>query len=310
MALQIRDGRGWQRDIEGIIVRNIFIVGCGYIGNRVAKIEKARGSEVSALVRSKENAKILSQKGINTFIGDLDTPHSLANISIANNIVYYLSPPPAEGKKDHRIVSFLSSLKQPKLPKKIILISTTGVYGDCGGKWITEEQPTNPQTDRAYRRLAAEISLTEWCKENNIDYVILRVPGIYGPHRLPEKSLQQKNPVLIEEDAPFSNRIHADDLAAICIAAADRGKSASIYNIGDGHPTSMTDYFNRVSDILEIPRPPVVTMSEAKDRISPAMLSYLMESKRISNKKMLNELQIELLYPDLSSGLPASLKSN
>ncbi|MBE9504226.1 MAG: NAD-dependent epimerase/dehydratase family protein, partial [Proteobacteria bacterium] len=200
-------------------MKAVFIVGCGYIGQRVAMLEKARGAEVSALVRSDESARPLHNAGIETYKGDLDNPASLGNLPFAGKLLYYFVPPPSEGKTDPRMVSFLSTMTASNLPGRIVLISTSAVYGDCHGEWITEERPPRPQTDRALRRLSAEGMLTEWGKQQDVDIVILRVAGIYGPGRLPVQQLQEGRPVLRIKEAPFSNRIHADDLSHICIAA-------------------------------------------------------------------------------------------
>jgi nucleoside-diphosphate-sugar epimerase len=140
-----------------------------------------------------------------------------------------------------------------------------------------------------------------------VDLIILRVPGIYSPGRLPVERVRQGVPVLIETDAPWSNRIHADDLAAACFAAARCGRSGQAYNISDGHPTTMTDYFWRIADLYGLPRPPAISMAEARRVLSPSMLSFLEESKRLDTRRMRDELGVALRYPDLASGLPTCL---
>ena len=288
-------------------MKNIFIAGCGYIGRRVAKQERAEGSRVAAMSHSESSAKALRQYGIEVVMGDLDDPASLKDLSLAKSVVYYFAPPPAEGITDPRMVAFLSAIKQSSLPERVVLISTTGVYGNCKGEWVSEERPAAPEADRAKRRLSAETILSRWGKANSIPVIILRVPGIYGPGKLPEKRLREGLPVLSEEDSPFSNRIHADDLARACLAAARKGKGGSIYNISDGHPTTMTDYFYKVADLLGISRPSSISLEEARRELSDGMLSYLAESKRLDNRKMREELGIEPLYPTLESGLPSCL---
>lgn len=284
-------------------MKNIFIVGCGYIGRRVAKLEQAEGSSVTAMVRSESSVKALRQEGIEAVMGDLDDSVSLKELSLAKHVVYYFAPPTSEGLVDSRMEVFLSCLNSPSLPERVVLISTTGVYGNCKGDWVREDHPAAPEADRAKRRFSAETILSEWGKTNSIPVIILRVPGIYGPGKLPEKRLRNGLPVLSEEDAPFSNRVHADDLARACLAAARKGKGGSIYNISDGHPTTMTDYFYKVADCLGIPRPPAISLEEARRQLSDGMLSYLAESKRLDNRKMREELGVELLYPDLDRGL-------
>jgi nucleoside-diphosphate-sugar epimerase len=151
--------------------------------------------------------------------------------------------------------------------------------------------------------MAAEQVLEDWSQRTGVPVIILRVPGIYGPGRLPVERVRQGVPVLIPEESPYSNRIHADDLAAACVAASRRGQSGRAYNISDGHPTTMTDYFWRIADLHGLPRPPAISLAEACSVLTPAMLSFLEESKRLINRRMLDELRVKLQYPDLAQGL-------
>ncbi len=175
---------------------------------------------------------------------------------------------------------------------------------------MTEASPLKPSTDRSKRRLAAEQTLTQWSKQHHVASVILRVGGIYGPGKLPLQRLKQGMTILRRDDAPFSNRIHADDLAMICQAAAQAPNQHCIYNICDNQPSSMSDYFIRVADHAGLPPPIEVDWQQAEAEFSAVMLSYLHESRRLDNSKMLNELQVKLAYPDLESGLNACFKSS
>ncbi len=284
---------------------DVLIVGCGDIGTRVAALERAAGHSVAGLARSEQSVRRLRATGIEPIAGDLDMPSSLIGLPVKDAIVYYLAPPPGEGVTDPRMEAFVSVPIPPNLPTRVVLISTTGVYGDCRGEWVTEERPPAPQADRAKRRLAAETALRRWGETSGIPVVILRVPGIYGPGRLPEDRLRTGEPVLCEEESPFSNRIHADDLARVCVAAARSQRPSVVYNVSDGHPTTMTDFFYRAADQLGIRRPPAITRDEARRRLGEGMLSYLAESKRIDNRRMRDELGVELMYPDLAAGLPS-----
>ena len=129
------------------------------------------------------------------------------------------------------------------------------------------------------------------------------MPGIYGPGKLPLARLEKGLPVLREADAPWTNRIHADDLADICIAAMQADSPDIVYNVSDGHPSNMTDYFFRVADAAGLPRPPEVGREEAARVLSPGMLSFLNDSRRMDNSRLLEELGITLQYPDLDAGL-------
>ena len=149
--------------------------------------------------------------------------------------------------------------------------------------------------------------LWKWGTEQNVPVIILRVPGIYGPGRLPVERLKKRLPVVREHEAPFSNRIHADDLAQVCMAAATEIHESEIINVSDGQPDTMTNYFNKAADFLSLPRPPSVGMEEAKKMLSSSLLSFLGESRRIDNRKMLNKLRITLRYRTLEEGLKASI---
>jgi nucleoside-diphosphate-sugar epimerase len=216
--------------------------------------------------------------------------------------IYYFAPPPNRGERDTRMTHFLEALKNCPT-KKIVYISTTGVYGDCQGRWIDEEEPTKPITDRGKRRLDAEIQLSQWAENAKVGLTILRVPGIYGPGRLPVERITRRIPVVRLDEAPYSNRIHADDLAAISCQAMQINTSYTVFNVSDGNPTSMTDYFLTVADHLGLERPPEISMEEARKQFSPEILSFLDESKRIQNERVLNDLNIELQFPNLETGI-------
>lgn len=290
-------------------MKRILIIGCGDIGVRVARIELANGHAVAALARSDDAAQRLSVQGIDVVRGDLDREPPFDPPDRAPSILYYFAPPPAAGNTDTRIARLLTLLSETRLPESLVYISTSGVYGDCGGAWIDESAPLNPQSERARRRVDAETRLIGWGQASDCRVVILRVPGIYGPGRLPIDRIRNAVPVLHPDEAPFSNRIHADDLATTCVAAARHGRSGRAYNVSDGHPTTMTDYFNRVADAIGAPRPPTISMHEARRVFSPMMLSFLDESKRLDNRRMLEELGVRLRFPDLATGMPASVAS-
>lgn len=284
---------------------DVLIVGCGDIGERVAGLERAAGRRVAGLVRTEASVQRLRVAGIHPVIADLDAPESLRDLPVRNALIYYFAPPPGKGVTDPRMEAFVSILDSSGPPARVVLISTTGVYGDCRGEWVTEDRPPNPQADRARRRLAAETGLRRWSKKSGVPIVILRVPGIYGRGYLPEERLRNREPVLREEESPFSNRIHADDLARACFVAGHHANPGTLYNVSDGHPTTMTDFFYRVADLLGIPRPPAITLEQARRQLGEGMLSYLAESKRIDNRRLREELGVELHYPDLAAGLPA-----
>ena len=286
-------------------MKNIWIIGCGDIGrrvfNRISQLYQNEEHSTSALVKSNESYEICMSLGINAHLVNLDEPISLEKAAFKNAEIFYFAPPPKTGDTDNRLENFLSHIKD--LPLKIVLISTTGVYGDCKGEWIDEAQPLNPQTDRAKRRASAEMQLTKWAKVHQKPYIILRVPGIYALDRLPLSRLKKKLPVVQSSEAAFTNRIHADDLAFVCIKAMESNFTQEIFNVTDGSPGTMVDYFNAIADYSGLERPKQISLEEAQSTLSAGMLSYAGESRKIGNEKLLSQLGLSLEYPTLKSTL-------
>ena len=284
-----------------------LIVGCGYLGVRLARSLTQQGDPVSGLVRSSESVGRLEQEGIQPLQLDLDRPSSV-DIGLVGSDLYYLAPPPPRGRLESRVENLISCFGVWGSPRRVLYISTSGVYGDCSGAWVDERWPVRPQTDRARRRWDGERRFRAWREAGGGELVIVRVAGIYGPDRLPLERLRQGLPLVRGDQAPYSNRIHVDDLVKVCKAAMGRGADGEVYNASDGYPTTMTDYFTRLADLTGLPRPPLISMPEAAQRLSPGMMSYLRESRRLDNRKIREGLGVELDYPGLETGLPASLK--
>lgn len=271
---------------------------------RVARRWQQQGLELTGIVRSESSAQWLSAQGVPALACDLGQSVCCLPDVHGASLIYYFVPPPASGQHDSHCRQFLHCLAQHGATlSRIVAISTTGVYGDRGGELVSEEAPPHPQVDRARRRYDMECQLQAWCEQHSVDLIILRVGGIYGPGRLPLERIQKGVPILFEHLAPKTNRIHAEDLADVCVAAAKVEQRYRVYNVSDGSDTNMSEYFLTLADYFGLPRPPQVDWAEAERVMSAGMLSYLRESRRVSNARMLEELGVKLKYPDLKSGL-------
>jgi len=199
---------------------------------------------------------------------------------------------------------FLSALDQANIkPSKIVLISTTGVYGDWAGEWVDETSPTEPQTDRGKRRLDMEQQWSSWASKNKVPLLVYRVPGIYANSRLPRERIAKGIPVVRAEECGYTNRIHADDLANAIKVGFESKINEGVFNITDGTPGKISEYLQEAAGVLGLPPLPEISMAQAQSQLSEGMLSYLSESRKISNKKMLKELGVVLNYPNFREGI-------
>lgn len=217
----------------------------------------------------------------------------------------YTVPPSANDADDPRLGRLLDML-QP-LPERFVYLSTSGVYGDCEGRLVDESTAPNPQTSRATRRLAAEQQLQAWASSQSVSLIVLRVPGIYGPGRLGIEGIREAKPILLDSEANPGNRIHADDLVTCCLAALSLERPAGLYNVGDGDHRSSTWFTRTVARLAGLAPPPEVSRTEAEQTFSAMRLSFLGESRRLDNRKMLATLGVAPRYADAEDGIKASL---
>jgi nucleoside-diphosphate-sugar epimerase len=286
---------------EHLSMRPVAIVGCGYLGLRLARRWRDLAHPVHGYATRPQSLKDIAATGAEAVQFDLDGP--LAPVDLAGHLLYYLVPPARDGAHDRRLERFLDQIKGPV--ERFIYVSTTGVYGDRAGALVNEDTPPAPQSERAVRRLAAENALRAWADALGVSWCILRVAGIYGPGRLPLERLRRGEPAIDPQEATPSNRIHVEDLVTVCLAAARADRR--IYNVTDGSDDSLTSYLLRVARIGNLPEPPLIGRTEARARVSESSWSFLGESRRVDNRRMREELGVALAYEDLDAGIRASL---
>ena len=282
-------------------MERLLIVGVGDVARRALPALVAR-YDTLAMVRAAGPAV---PTGVRLAIGDLDHPATLAPLAGAADVVLHLAPPDETRDGDVRTRNLIIALSGARiLPRRLVYISTSGVYGDCAGARIDESRPVNPQSARAARRVDAERTVTEWGASAGVQTTILRVPGIYSADRLPVERLKRGTPVLRDEDDVYTNHVHADDLAAICVRALEPDAPPGIYNAADDSELKMGEWFDLVADRFGLARPPRVSRAEATRVISPMLLSFMSESRRLVNRRMKEALGIRLRYPTVFEGVP------
>ncbi|MDQ5904406.1 MAG: hypothetical protein QG672_1999 [Pseudomonadota bacterium] len=289
-------------------MQKLLIVGCGDVAWR-ALPKLLQRFRVYALLRDAEQVPRWREAGALPLLGDLDNRASLYRLAGLADCVLHLAPPPDRGTRDTRTHKLLAALGRGKsLPQRLIYISTSGVYGDCQGAMIDETRAPNPETARAVRRLDAERQLRAFGRRNKVLVGILRAPGIYASDRLPVERLQKGTPALAAADDVYTNHIHADDLAAACCAALQHARPNRAYNVSDDSQLQMGEYFDCVADTFGLSRPQRLARTEAERVLPPMQLSFMRESRRLSNRRLKEELQLRLAYPRVEEGIAAALK--
>ena len=285
-------------------MKRLLIIGCGDVARRT--IPLLRGHyRIYALIRNNQQREELRALGVIPIWGDLDSRNSLSRISGLADVVLHLAPPPGNGKGDARTSRLLAALSQGALPRQLIYISTSGVYGDCAGARVSETHVLNPQTARAQNRVDAELKIRDWAKRNGIKASILRVPGIYAEDRLPLERLRSGMAAIVAEEDSYTNHILADDLARIIVAALHRGRPNRVYHASDDGEMKMGDYFDIVADAFQLPHPERIGRDEARHVMPASLFSFMNESRRLSNQRLKRELKVKLQYRTVADLLHA-----
>lgn len=283
----------------------VLMVGCGDVGLRVVQ-RLPPGLRVLALTSNAEKLPALRAMGAKPLLGDLDDRRSLLRLRALGTRLIHLAPPPATGAGDPRTRTLTQTLMSQQGLKSFVYGSTSGVYGDCLGEIASENKAVNPSTERARRRIDAEIAVRRLGRLKGVATCILRIPGIYAPDRsggTPRERLLRGTPVLRAEDDVYTNHIHADDLARACIRAVWLAKPGRVYNVNDDTCLKMGDYFDLAADLYGLPRPKRISRDLAQQVLPKMQLSFMGESRRMDNRRMKTELGVNLRYPTVREGL-------
>ncbi len=279
-----------------------LIIGCGYLGRRLAERWSAQGDEVFAVTRKLERAAEFARLGWQPILCDLTEPQSVIFPSV-DVIVYAVGFDRASGRSMYEVyVTGLAHVLE-KLPPggPFVYVSSSSVYGQTGGEEVDEEAATAPQETSGQVVLEAEGML----RERRPEAIILRFAGIYGPGRLlREQALRAGQPIVASADR-WLNLIQVDDGVQVILAAEARGQPGRIYNVADDEPVRRLAFYELLAELLEAPAP--CFERPAGDVLLPHEQAH----RRVSNKRMRSELGVKLAYPSYREGLIASVgKSN
>lgn len=279
----------------------LLIVGSGDIARRALPVLHHR-YQVYACCRQPAQAQAWREAGARVLMLELDQPASLTRLAGLADAVLYTAPPPAFGAHDPRVRRVIAALQNASMvPQQIVYISTTGVYGDCAGAWVSETRPLAAQSERALRRVDAEQAWRDYACRHGATLSILRAPGIYAAERLPLARLASASPVALASEDGYSNHIHADDLAGLVCAALRRRGGIRVFNAADDLALPTGEWFDALADAAGLPRPPRLPRAQLREQVSPALWSFLRESRRIDCQRARRELRYRLRYPSIQT---------
>ena len=285
-------------------MRRLFCFGLGYSAMAFARrLRNSGGWQVAGTCRSPDKVARLAGEGIDAVVFDGSTPldaQGQALLADAEAVLCSIPPGEAGDPVLYHHGDEIAALRQLEW---IGYLSTTGVYGDRDGAWVDETTPIVPRTQRARRRAEAEEGWLALAGENGLPVHIFRLAGIYGPGRTPFGALRRGEARRIVKPGQVFSRIHLEDIAAVLAASLARPSPGRIYNVCDDRPAPSAEVTAYAAELLGLPLPPAVPIEDAD--LSPMAASFYAECRRVGNRRIKDELGVELAYPDYKAGLAA-----
>jgi nucleoside-diphosphate-sugar epimerase len=275
-----------------------LVIGCGYLGRRVARHWQNQGKRVMALTRGRGNE--LRGLGIEPIIGDVLDEKSLASLPRAETILYAVALDRTSGRSFREVyLQGLQNVMRLAPPcRRFIYVSSISVYGQSNGEEVDEMSATEPKEENGRIIHEAEAKLNRGVP----GAIILRFAGIYGPGRIIRRAAIERGEPLLGDADKWLNLIHVDDGAQAILAAETRGKAGEIYLIADDRPVRRREFYTFTAELLKAP-----TAVFAPRSTGDPCLPHNQTNRRIANRKMRQELGVNLQYADYRSGLPASI---
>lgn len=285
-------------------IKHLLILGCGYVGERLAKACIVEGVKVAGTTRSHARAEELRELGVDAVV--IESPETLSDELLQQYDAVLDSIPLSRDEKGmHASQLQWLPVIAPKLSnlKWAGYLSTTGVYGDSGGEWVDENFPCNPASERGGERLKAEQA---WL-DSGLPAEVFRLAGIYGPGRnIVSKLMAGGYKAVRWQPEHWSNRIHVDDIVAALMVAMNAPRKGRICNLSDDEPLPHADYVMELARMIGAPAPELLTPEEGEQQLSPMALEFFRDNKRVSNRLLHRELLPELRYPSFRKAFDGS----
>lgn len=286
-----------------------LFLGAGYTAKAMMRQLKLAGHPASnqmvGTTRSGQNFTEIVKAGATpmVFEGEAGNKKLADLIERVDYCLISISP---DEKGDIILQHFPRQVKENSKLKWLGYLSTVGVYGNYDGEWVTEESEARPGSKRSSWRKLAEDQWLALSRNNGIPVHIFRLPGIYGPGRGPMNKLRQGRARRIEKKGQVFNRAHVEDIAATLIASLKKPNPGRVYNVADDLPAPPQDVLAYAAELLQIEVPPLIPFEDAE--MSSMARSFYLDNKRVSNKRMKEELGVKLKYPTYREGMKAALE--
>ena len=284
--------------------KKLFCFGFGYTASFLAPPLQKAGWTVGGTTTDRQKHDFLKKRGIDAVLFDHGhmLPDPLKTLEGVTHVLLSV-PPVAEGDPAFNVhgndLAALPSLEW------VGYLSTTGVYGNHDGNWVTERTPAEPSTRRGSLRQRVELQWLSMHQHDALPLHIFRLSGIYGPGRSAIDSVKTGNANRIEKKGHVFNRIHVADIVQALIASMNRPNPGAIYNLSDDMPSPSHEVISYACSLAGVPPPPVVPFDQAE--MAPIVRSFYKDNKRVKNDRIKQELGVDLIYPDYRHGLPHCL---
>lgn len=275
----------------------LLIFGMGYTSRALVRaMEPFRPGTVIGTTRSAQKAELLGKSNVypRLFPGTDMRP----DIATATHVLISAGP---EDGRDPILAELRDAFTAADHLQWVGYLSTTGVYGDHGGDWVTEDTPLTPSTERGRARVAAEAEWMALLRDHGLPVHIFRLAGIYGPGRGPFAKVRSGSARRIIKQGQVFSRIHVDDIAQVLLASMAKPNPGTAYNVCDNDPAPPQDVIAHAAELLGLPIPPAIPFEDAE--MTPMGRSFYAKSKRVDNSRIKDELGVELRYPDYRAGL-------
>ncbi len=292
--------------------KKALVLGCGYVGLALTRALRERDVDVVATTRSLDRAAELTAAGATVAIADVMDPATLRPlVGRAPDVVFDLVRP--QRIDENRYTSWgtrnVESTFRGTDIEAFVYLSSTSVYGRRSGELTDESTAVNPSSPVGRARVDAEKIYLDSYAEHGTPVRLCRVPGIYGPGRTLRQRLETGAYRRLDDEKLWISRIHIEDLAAALIAAWLTGKAGEIYLLCDDEPTTGAEYAELTASLLSLPLPPTVEREDIRQELTHDSFERRVASRKCSNRRMRTELGVDLRYPTIREGIPASLQA-